>query len=73
MSRVIGLLDLHPIDPERARRALDIAFDEGALSARQRQAVRILFLLPTADANDVLLQACKDTAARQVFLRLRGQ
>jgi hypothetical protein len=73
MRSIIGLLDTYEVDPQRARRQLDRFCEEGALSERQRQAVRILFLLPAADADELLAAACKDEQARRAFLSLRGQ
>lgn len=73
MRSIIGLLDTYEADPHGARVMLDQLYRDGALSGRHRQAVRILFLLPTADADELLARACKDEQARRVFLSMRGQ
>jgi hypothetical protein len=73
MRSIIHLLDVYDTDPQHARLLLDRACHEAKLSARHCQAVRILFLLPTSDANELLAAACKDERARLAFLSLRGQ
>lgn len=72
MRRVIELIDLYGAQPLEAKAQLDGLAKAGVFCEQQRRAVRIMFLLPGADVDVFLRDACADEGAKRLWQCRRG-